>query len=292
MVPIRFGVELSNYGPSADRESLQRTASACERLGYQSLWLSDHLVMPHHCDSHYPFSDSGTIENWSPTDAWYEPVACMPLLLEATSTIEVGTAVLLAGLRQPIVLAKQLATIDALYGGRVALGIGAGWMREEIEALNVDFTTRGARLDEWVEVLRQCWTGQPVGFSGSHYVLPPDVYAYPTPMRDIPLLVGGTSKAALRRAANVGGWFALYRPEEDPVVRLTQDVVTLQESADACGRRFSDIRIVLSVDAPDRVTEHLGHLAALGVTDITIEVGTLEAAERNYALLADAAIAA
>jgi alkanesulfonate monooxygenase SsuD/methylene tetrahydromethanopterin reductase-like flavin-dependent oxidoreductase (luciferase family) len=184
-----------------------------------------------------------------------------------------------------------LATIDALYGGRVALGIGVGWMREEIEALNVDFTTRGARLDEWVEVLRQCWTGQPVGFSGSHYVLPPNVYAYPTPVRDIPLLVGGTSKAALRRAATVGGWFALYRPEEDPVARLAQDVVALRESAEACGQS-SDIRIVLSVDAPDRVIEHLGHLAALGVTDITIEVGSLEAAERNYDLLADAAITA
>ena len=171
MAALRFGAKVDNYGPAMARLGLAQPAARAEAAGFSSLWLSDHVVMPPQTRSTFPFSDDGLIY-WDPRDPWYEPVVCLPVLAAATTKAEIGVGVLLAALRQPIVLAKQLASIDAMSHGRLLLGVGAGWMEEEFEILGTDFHSRGERLGEWLTLLRQCWTGTPEPFEGKHYSLP------------------------------------------------------------------------------------------------------------------------
>ncbi len=154
---MRFGAKLDNYGPLVAAIGVAEPARRAEAAGFDSIWCSDHVVMPEMVRSRYPFSDDGRIK-WDPSEPWYDAVVWCAAIATATERVEVGTAVLLAGLRHPLVLAKQLASIDALSGGRLIAGFGAGWMAEEFDALGVPFESRGRRLDEWIDICRQVWS--------------------------------------------------------------------------------------------------------------------------------------
>jgi probable F420-dependent oxidoreductase len=288
---LRFGAKVDNYGPAVARLGLARPAARAEAAGFSSLWLSDHVVMPPKTRSKFPFSDDGLIY-WDPRDPWYEPVVCLPVLAAATTTAEIGIGVLLAALRQPIVLAKQLASIDAMSNGRLLLGVGAGWMEEEFEILGADFHRRGERLGEWLTLLRQCWTGTPEPFEGKHFSLPGDVFCYPTPVRRVPIVVGGMSPPALRRASVAcDGWLALPKPADDMVAVVRDAMVQVRAFAAAAGRDLTGWRCIVNGHDPVQIAPLLPRLIELGVTDVVVDIDydDPDGPQRAFQLLRDGA---
>ncbi len=257
---MRLGAKLPNFGDQPARLGLDVMAGRLESAGFDSIWLSDHVVIPTDPQSRYPFSASGRASS-SPATPWYDAVVCLAQLAAFTSTVEIGVGVLVLPMREPVSLAKQLASIDVLSGGRVVLGAGAGWLAEEMEVLGVPFAERGRRMDEAIEVLRRVWTGYPEPFTGQFFRLPPGLGTLPRPAHEIPILIGGMSKPALRRAAAAEGWFAFQNASE------------LDPPALAAARATVGKRIVLRVagDAA-AVVARLPELEAAGVDDLVVDV--------------------
>jgi len=165
----------------------------------------DHLFTPSDLGSKYPYSRDGSYA-LSASDPFFDPLGLFGVLASATERVKIGTGVLIGAYRHPIVLAKTLATIEQFAPGRIILGIGTGWMEEEFEALGVPFARRGALLTEYLRALRTIWSGAPSSFEGEFYSWPESGFL-PAPSKPIPLIVGGHSDAALRRAAQHGdGW--------------------------------------------------------------------------------------
>jgi probable F420-dependent oxidoreductase len=269
---LRFGAKVDNYGPAMTRLGLAQPAARAEAAGFSSLWLSDHVVMPSQTRSVFPFTDDGKIY-WDPRDPWYEPVVCLPVLAEATHTAEIGVGILLAALRNPVVLAKQLASIDAMSAGRLLLGVGAGWMAEEFKILEIPFADRGRRLDELLTVLRRCWTGEPGPFTGHYYHVPEDTYCYPTPRRNVPIIIGGMSPPALRRAATIGdGWIALPKPSDDVLTIVRDALALIQSTASQQNRDLTGWRCILNAHDPADIAPLLPDLQELGVTDVVVDL--------------------
>lgn len=263
---MRIGAKLPSSGPLPASLGIAEMARRIEAAGFASAWVSDHVVMPARIDSHYPFAPDGRA-TWPLDDPWYDAVVALAMAAGVTERVELGVAVLVLPLRHPVVFAKEIASLDALCGGRVALGVGAGWLSEEFDALNVSFDTRGGRFDEWIALLRACWTGRPAAFDGTHYQLPSGVRCFPTPAHEVPLLMGGISKTALRRAAQQGqGWVAL------------QDVDALDPVAIAAGaeRLPNGHRVVLRITGSTgrhaTVASALGELGRAGVTDVVVDL--------------------
>jgi len=251
-------------------------ARILEAAGFESLWVSDHIVMPASIESRYPFAADGRA-TWSPDTPYLEALVALALVAAATERATIGTAVLVLPLRNPVEFAKQAASIDVASGGRLELGVGAGWLREEFEALNVPFERRGARLEEWMEIARGCWTGRPSSRQSEHYLLPDGVVCLPAPAHKIPLLVGGHSDAALRRAGRVGdGWLAQQSlPALDPA-ELVRATATVRDASVRAARDPDALRVVLRVvDSAGRsedVARQLSALAAAGVGEIIVDV--------------------
>ena len=263
---MRIGVWIPNRGEPAGDPGIAALARTAEEAGYDALTVSDHVVMPEQTDSRYPFSEDGVV-TWDPRDPWYDAIVAMTVCAAVTTRPEIGVGVLVLPQRHPVILANQLASLDAVAGGRVLLGVGAGWLAEEFDALGVDFATRGDRMDEWLQLLRDQWTGEPPPFDGAHYRLPAGVLAYPRPAHDIPVLVGGMSRAALRRAADADGWLALQRADALDPSEIEAGVHILRE-------RRGDTpppRVVLRVIGdPDRLAPRLPAFTAAGVTDVIV----------------------
>jgi probable F420-dependent oxidoreductase len=218
-VSIPFGIALPNYGPLAVPETLVRLARLAEDLGIDSIWLSDHLVAPVGVASVYPYDrrpdpkpgDMGVIEEF------YEPLSTLAFLAGATSRVRLGISAYVMPYRNPVVTAKQVATVDRLSNGRLILGIGVGWLAEEFAALDVPFARRGQRTDDYVAVCKALWSGGEARFDGETYRLPP-VRTGPRPMQTPhpPLWIAGNSKRGLERAARIGdGWHGIdLSPDE------------------------------------------------------------------------------
>ncbi len=232
---MRVGVALPNYGPIADAAILLRLARRAETLGLDAVWLSDHLLAPTGVQSRYPYDrrpdarpgDVGVIERF------YEPLTTLAWLAGATERIRLGISAYVMPYRPPVVTAKQVATLDALSGGRVVLAVGVGWLREEFDALGVPFADRGRRTDEYLRVCRALWEDDVATFAGTHVQLPP-VRTGPKPVQSpVPIWIAGNSDAARARAVRLGqGWHAIdLRPDA-----LAAGVDDLRRRAAAAGR--------------------------------------------------------
>lgn len=205
---MHFGFALPGRGPLATPDALVKLAQRADTLRYSSLFVTDHVVIPTSYSSPYPYSTTGRFAgDW--TNGYLEPLALMSLLGGLTSRVRLGTSVLVVPYRNPVVTAKMLATLDVLSGGRVILGAGVGWMREEFEVLQApSFGERGKVTDEYLRLMREMWTREPVNFTGTYYRLEP-VSALPKPSQKggIPIWTGGHTDAALRRAGELAdGW--------------------------------------------------------------------------------------
>jgi probable F420-dependent oxidoreductase len=209
---VEFGISLPGRGPLAKPDQVLTMAARADALGYASIFVTDHVVLPASmARSVYPYSATRQLPGGAAQD-YLEPLALLGALTRATKRARLGTSVLVVPYRHPLVTAKMLATLDRLSGGRILLGAGVGWLREEFEALGAPpFEERGAVTDEYLAFMRQTWTTDPVTFRG-RYVSVTDVHALPKPMQPggIPVWIGGHSTGAVQRAARLGdGWHPL-----------------------------------------------------------------------------------
>ena len=298
---IKLGYQVLNWGPLANTAFALQTAQRAEALGYDSLVVTDHVVMPRHVESRYPYTESGQL-GVPPEWDYLEPLALLCFLAGATKTIRFGPSVLVLPYRNPVLTAKMLATIDVLSGGRLFVGVGVGWMAEEFAVLgSPPFEHRGAVTDEWIQILKTLWTEDHAAFEGRFYRFP-DVGCFPKPVQKPhpPISVGGNSRPALRRAARYGqAWHAVRLTADElraSCAYLREQVAAAGRPPDACGllvrygirivgpggdtaRRPPEVPGGYLVGTAARVAEQLKPVLDLGPTDAIFDCRTGSAAE-------------
>ncbi|MEO8715113.1 MAG: TIGR03619 family F420-dependent LLM class oxidoreductase [Acetobacteraceae bacterium] len=191
---MRYGIHLPHIGRKASPASIRDTAVQAEALGFDDVWVSEHIIVPR--TASYP-----------PSPAFYDPVLTLTWAAAATTRVRLGTSVLVLPMRHPLPLAKELATLQNLSGGRLILGAGVGWLEAEFAALGVPFHERGRRMDEGIAMMRAVWSEDPVSFKARWIAAEiEDMRMQPRPIAPIPIWIGGASAPALRRAAALDGW--------------------------------------------------------------------------------------
>lgn len=265
---MEIGIRLPGAGTKVSPENIVTAARWAEELGYHSVWVSDHVVLPEKVESAYPYDPQGRWTN-PPDTPWLDPLLALAWAGAVAPTLKLGTSVMVAPLRHPILLAKQLSSLDFLSGGRVILGVGAGWMEEEFDLIGVPFDRRGPRTVEMVALMRVFWSGERVHFQGEFYQAA-DCQMYPTPVRKtIPVVWGGHSDAALKRVARVGdGW----HPTLISLEQLAEGVGKLRRFCQEAGR---DPASVLVIARPGRMypinAETQARHEALGIQHLVID---------------------
>lgn len=216
LVSVDFAV-VTAYQPVGDLVALARAA---EEHGFRALSVADHVVDLETLETPYPYQAGGN-RRWTPDVDWPDPWVTIGALAQVTTRLQFFTSIYVAAMRNPYVVAKAVGTAAALSGGRVALGVGVGWCREEFDLLEQDFATRGRRTDEALALMKDLWRPGWTEFDGEFYSCERLVMK-PEPPRPIPVWVGGISEPALRRAAEHDGWVS--------------DVSTVDEAIDAADR--------------------------------------------------------
>jgi probable F420-dependent oxidoreductase len=249
---MEFGLQIHNRGALATPEALGRLVERADALGFSSIHVSDHIVMPvSAARSVYPYDLSGEFPGGS-KQAYLEPIITLAYVAHVTRRMRLGTSVLLIPNRNPMLTAKMLASLDVLSNGRAILGAGVGWLREEFEALAAPpFEHRGAVTDEYLDLMRSAWTTDPVTYEGKHYTVR-DVHVLPKPVQPggIPLWIGGHSDAALRRTVRIGeAWhpIGLRPPVELKPPEYAAHVARLHALARAAGRDPASIKLTFWV---------------------------------------------
>lgn len=203
---MKFGLAFANVGPCVDPRAATLFAQAAEKAGFESIWTVEHVVVPSGYQSVYPYDPSGKMPGPEDSDI-PDPLIWLAWVAAATSRIKLATGILILPERNPVVLAKEVATLDLLSGGRVLLGIGVGWLKEEFEAIGVPFERRGARSDEYVAAMRALWTQEKATHQGEFSRFT-DCILRPRPAQaSVPIHVGGHTDAAARRAGRLGDGF-------------------------------------------------------------------------------------
>jgi probable F420-dependent oxidoreductase len=253
---MRFAISLA-FQPVDQLVQIAREADAC---GFDALGVPDHVVELEEQDTPYPYTRDGQ-RRWDHSADWPDPWVLVGALAAVTTDIRFFTSVYVTALRSPYVVAKAVGTAAVLSGNRVALGVGVGWCREEFDLLDQDFTTRGRRTDEALELMKALWQPGWTEYDGDHYPTPKLVME-PTPTAPIPIYVGGLSEVALRRAAHHDGWIG--------------DLYTIEE-ASAHARRLGEIRQEIGATGDFRVItaltdaflpEQFASAAEQGITDV------------------------
>ena len=233
----------------SEPDQLLGIAQAAEEAGFHGVLLSDHLFFPGRLRSRYPYSEDGR-PGFDGRTPWPEPWTAISAMAAVTRRLHFATMVYILPLRGPLEVAKALGTAALLSGGRVALGAGAGWIREEFDTLGVDFGSRGRRMNEMIPLLRRLWTGEMVEHHGECFELGP-LQMSPAPGVPIPIYVGGTSKLALRRAARLGdGWIGTGQTP-DEAVDFCQRLVRLRKEAGREAEPFECIVPLTEEATPD-----------------------------------------
>ncbi|HLH77306.1 MAG TPA: LLM class F420-dependent oxidoreductase [Candidatus Binataceae bacterium] len=240
-----------------------------ERLGFASLWVPEHLVMPKDIKTPYPYADRSQIQV-STTSPFCYPFVTLAYLAAVTRKLRLGTAVCLVGERHPVILAKEVATLDCLSGGRVALGVGAGWLPEEFEALGIPYARRGARLAEYITVMRKLWGEDASSFAGA-FISFDAIRSYPKPLSGarLPILMGGDSAPALKRAAKLAdGWYGSHLTP-DQVGDRRRHLLDLAESS---GRDPRELEIIASPHRESATPLHLRAYQRVGTDELVLHV--------------------
>lgn len=242
----------TGFGTVGRPEEVAAFVRHAEAVGFESLWLTEHVVVPVEHASTYPYSPDGRLPIGAEADL-PDPLTWLSFAAAHTSSILLGPACLVLPLHRPAVVAKQAATVDRLSGGRLRLGVGLGWMEEEAVAVGSSWSDRGRRVDDGIDTLRACWSGPTDTPAGPAHSLPAPAGG------TIPVHVCGPSEAAVRRAALRGdGWFCGHR---DPAV-VAARLALLSSALDAAGRARAEVEV--TTGAPPRAAT-LEALAALGV---------------------------
>jgi probable F420-dependent oxidoreductase len=274
---MKIAVEFPSVSYREGGEGVRKLAAAIESIGYDQLDMFDHVVMG------FP-TDTRPAPVYPPQMPILEALITLGYVAAATSRIGLGTEVLVLPQRQPTLVAKQVSTLDTLSGGRVRLGVGVGWQQSEYEALGEDFTTRGARMDEAIRLLRTYWDEERVDFRGRYYRVD-EIAMEPKPPqgRALPIWIGGGSERALRRTGELGdGWLAtgMHDPE-----RARAAIESIHRHAEDAGRDPRVIGLQSMLDVPprdasgrtfyqdlDRVARRAADLKAMGFGWVTVNV--------------------
>lgn len=266
---MRFGIAFANTGPFVEPEAAAAFAKAAEGAGFDSLWTVEHVVVPAGYQSAYPYSPSGKMPG--PDDAPIpDPLIWLAYVAAATSRIKLATGILILPQRNPVILAKELATLDHLSGGRIILGIGVGWLAEEFGAIGVPFNERGARADDYVAAMRTLWSEEEATHH-SEFVDFTNCIVRPRPVAGtIPIHVGGHSDAAARRAGRLGDGFFPVSREAFGNLGALYDVV--RATATDAGRDPASIELTTGLtrpSAPDTLDD-VKALADLGTDRLVV----------------------
>lgn len=288
---MKFGFYLPTRGESATSDALTGLVQGGERLGFHSVTIADHIVFPTTIDSKYPYTVQG---NFPGEGDAFEQLTLMSFIAAKTETLRMVTSVMIVPHRNPVVTAKMLATIDVLSKGRVTVGVGVGWLREEFEALSApDFAKRGAATNEYLEIFQKLWTQDPVSHQGEFYSFN-ELRCMPHPVQKPypPIWIGGHSKPALRRAAKYGdGWHPVgsiaavpLPPEElqvhiDDLKRMTEANGRDPDAMTICYKTplYDGGRAPAGADRkpfsgdPEQIAEDVRAFQAVGVSEIVFD---------------------
>lgn len=280
---MKFGFSLSNNQGIEDVQSIIRLATRAEALGFDSVWASDHVF-----NVSYVYERIGD-------RPYYDPLTILSYIAAVTTRIGLGTSVLVLPYHQPMRLAKAAATLDVLSGGRVILGVGVGVIAQELNVMGVPYEVRGAWTDEAIAIMQALWTQAMPSHQGRFYQFS-DMAFSPKPLQKphIPILIGGVSRAAIRRAARVGnGWHPTAMAPEV----LRESMHYLAEQAQAAGRQAAEIPVSMSLPLhsgrpgrfalgldPAEMVQKIQAFASLGVDRVVISPYTGEAQEMTQAL--------
>jgi probable F420-dependent oxidoreductase len=279
---MKLGFSLCNNQGIEDVQALVALAVRAEALGFDSVWVHDHVFNVAH------------VRERIGGGPYYEPLALLSYVAARTTRVRLGTSVLVLPYHNPIRLAKTAATLDVLSGGRLVLGVGVGAVEEEMVAMGTPFKERGAFTDEAIAVMRALWTQETPRFDGRYSRFAGMPFS-PKPLQQpIPIVIGGVSRAAIRRAARVGdGWQPLgFGPDA-----LAREIGTLRKEARACGRDAAAIPVAISMNLgagargrfalgskPAEVLQHARAFAQAGVDTLVVSVTTREPHEARAAL--------
>jgi probable F420-dependent oxidoreductase len=241
-------------------DQLAELALRAEELGFEGLSMPEHVFLPEHIDSAYPYSADGSV-TWDEEEPWPEPLTAIAALGAASRSLRFTTSILIAPLRDVFSLAKAAATAAGFAPGRVSLGLGAGWLREEFEIVGQSFEDRGSILDEMIDVLPKLWSGELVEHEGP---LLPFPSLRMRPGASLPILTGGHAPAALRRAARADGWIGAHASLES----TADDLRKLAVARGAAGRSEAPFEVLLA--AMPRHATDAPALEELGVDGLII----------------------
>jgi probable F420-dependent oxidoreductase len=277
-----WGVHLPHLGRAVGRDSLIGFAQTAEKIGIHSAWASDHVCWPAQFESKYPYSSDGSF----PAPAglgWLDPIGTLLFVAGCTEQIRLGFTVLILPYRQPVATAKQLATIDVVSEGRLILGVGVGWMREEAQVLGMPWDNRGRRSDEQLEIFEALFQEETPSYDGTYYSFP-QVRFEPKPIQQpLPVWVGGNSPAAFRRTARFGHAFhAAFEPldvvekEWEQVREACEAIARDPDELDLSLRMFLDPSETMEPaksigGSVDQMVDTIGLCQEIGITHILLD---------------------
>lgn len=262
---MKFGIMFANAGPFADPELFAHLVTTADAAGIESVWTVEHVIVPKGYKSTYPYSPDGKMpgpEN-SPIP---DPFIALSYAAAITKNIRLATGVLILPQRHPAYVAKEVASLDVLSGGRVTLGIGVGWLKEEFDALGIGFEDRAARTRESVEAMRSLWSNGPSTYHGKHFQWD-NVESNPKPRQgsDVPIVVGGHSDIAARRAARYGNGFF---PGRGNSARLKELISILNDECAQVGRDAGAIELTAGMLVPS--AEHIAKHERMGFSRLVM----------------------
>jgi len=241
---MKFALHGVGSGSTIKPEPLAQVARKAEQLGYESLWIPEHLAVPVEMRTPYPYAADGKFPGGAMVGL-HDPFLALAYVAGCTERIRLGTGVFVLPLRNAIAVAKSVASLDVLSNGRFLFGVGIGWLADEFEAVGAPFADRGARAREAIRMMKVLWSEDTPRFEGRFHRFPalgfnPKPVQKPHP----PIILGGESRAALKRAADLGdGWYGAHHSPES----VRQPLATLKELADAAGRDFSSLEITVGL---------------------------------------------
>ena len=287
---MQLGVSVINRGPLARTEVMGRFIRRAEELGFQSATVSDHIVIPKAMPHNYPYHPAGEFR-WQDARDYYEPLACLGFLAGLTQRIRLGTSVLIVSYRNPLTTAKFLASLDALSGGRIFIGVGTGWWEDEYKALGIpsQFAERGKRTDEYIRIFRELWTKEEPSFQGQFHQFG-DLEFSPKPAQKegLPIWIGGHTSRALRRVAELGDvWHPIgLRPpaglEPAELATKREELIGYAKAQGRDGKAIpihlrapvivSDTESATLIGKPAKILADIEAYASVGVSHITADL--------------------
>lgn len=285
MVGMDVGVVPVNAGSFLKPGRLVYLARLFEELGFESMWTFEHVIVPDEYESRYPYSPTGKLA--MDGDAQFvDPLIALSFVAAATERLRLGTGVNILTQTNPLYLAKQASSIDHLSGGRLMLGLGVGWLREEFDALGVPFERRGARADEYLDAMRQAWTGETLDARGEFI----DWHGFkmlPRPAQDggVPIVIGGTTDAAIRRVVARGdGWYVIHKDLDD----FASNMSRLKRECERQERDIAEIELTAYWNYDREGMDGLDTYREAGVSRVLVNLAALrmgptEEAARRFA---------